>query len=229
MAGVPNNVFGNRIPLIMQLGDSTTYGVGASVDAGFRQTCYVNCQAAGVPYLAIGSINFAGAGNGLAINPWNEGTSGITSESLLTLFNRIQIDSGAPPDIVQMISGVNSLNPTIGNETPATLRSTWSAMLDAAWALRWCAHYQIVIGQIFRTQTSFDNLVQQANAGLATVIASKAYAANVTELPSYGWQPNNVNFYANGDQIHPNDAGYRIIGANMALALAPVIKAARGN
>ena len=212
----PGTNYANFRPKVYCLGDSTTDGVGAANVAAYRTSMYLAARAAGTPIYWIGTQNNPGPDNQLTVDPWHEGIDGITLELLTTnILQRIGTCVYSPPDIVTLVCGTNSLDPAVGNKTPAQVAATLSTTLDAIWAFAWKPTFQIIVYQVFPRLDAVDTAVQAYNALIPSVVAAKSYSANITVGNNYGAvakDPSNYESSPDVSLVHFNDAGYNAMG-----------------
>lgn len=211
------------VPRIYTLGDSTTAGVGASTVPGWRGI-FFDGVAAGRPFFLIGTQQYPGGTpaaqkylGGDPFDPWTDGIPGITAELLLSNYAPNMLAPGpggqGTPDIVIWLAGRNSLDPSIGNESPATLLTTTSNALDYIWSNHdnekpW---FQIVLCEVFRSLDNVDSAIKTYNAGLPAIVASKSYSAHITLIHTYDSTCDNSSCYESTpvvSLVHFNDQGY---------------------
>lgn len=220
------------VTMVVPIGDSITFGVNAETDAGWRERLYNLAAASSDRKIYFtGTQSFAGNGNGLAADPFNEGRPAWCignpngCNSLLTVVGNAA-HRGATVAI--LAAGTNDLAAVLGNQTAAAALASMSTWLDSVWAVRTTPRYQIVLFAILKRLDADNPKVIEFNAGLSDLVASKSYWQNITlcsgmydaiTRPAVG---TGVGGYA--DVVHPNNEGYR----DMATTAWPCLRTAIG-
>lgn len=208
---------GSYVCRVHPLGDSITDGVGSTTQGAWRESCY-NALAS-TPYIRFVGTQTDNPG-GLTANPDHEGIPGATVKSPGIIDRLLHIASFAP-DIVILQGMINDI---LAGDSASTVLATLSTQLDTAWGYRQSPWMQIIQLYGLRTKESHDPTVQLVNAGIAAMVATKSYSANV--IIGDGWYNALADSdYASGDNIHPGDPGYIKLGA----VAAGLIKTARIN
>lgn len=171
------------------LGDSYTAGVGASTPA-FRWTSLV-AQAEGW-----GEANFGEGGSGY-ITKGFEGTSYL---------GRVQDVIRARPDVVVVAGGQNDM--TSNGDIDAAVHATLELLRDG---LPYARMY--VVGPTWPQESPPPNLV-----AIETSVRNAAAEVDAQFIPALDWIAGRPDLMSL-DNIHPNDAGYRLIADRVVAAV----------
>jgi len=226
--------FDRYIPKVMVIGDSIPYGVGCTNIASWRETLYFLAQAAGTPFVFVGSQSFAGGAGGLAVNPQCECYPGAavrndgTHQSLLAL--AVPKIPTYAPDIIILQGETNDAGPGpggLGDSAPTILTSLQTQATNC-WSLRVYAHTKII--QLTAIQR-FDDAGANATlatvrAGLPAMIAGLSFSSAVTLVDIWNSVPFPSGY--SGDNLHPNDAGDTATGNVIWAYLQALLPGARG-
>ncbi len=117
--------------------------------------------------------------------------------------------------IVVFNAGTNDIASNVLNDTAANTITSISTWMDAAWSYRTTPRFQIVLCELLRRLDADNTKVIEVNAGLPAVIASKAYASNVTLIAMYDAITRAVVGQGYNDVVHPNDEGYGDMAARL--------------
>ena len=191
-----------RVPGVVFWGDSIPYGVHNQTLAGPRERLYNLGQAAGAggKFFFQGTQSFAGNGGGLAADPFCQCFPGITLATLTTLtFQQIPFY----PQVSIIWGGTND---AFAGDSAATIAGNLSTEMDNAWAIRQWPWFQLLVCDVLKRydDPAVDLVVQQYNALVPSVIASKAYASSVRFVSVYN-AVSQANYFSDG--LHLLDAG----------------------
>lgn len=216
--GSPCASYQNYIPLVEPIGDSITEGDWSTVLAGWREPVYLSAQSAGAPkaFRFVGSLSTNPGG--LTADPYHDGhpswairnSSGVTGALIDNTAGWI---TQFAPDMLILAAGTNDIG--LLSDSGATVAASLSSWLDVCWNARVKGHMQIAVCTILKRLDASDAQVQAANALFAGVLAGKSYSSHLHLVDMYASITNpsvGVNMH---DAIHPNDAGYTLMGSAM--------------
>lgn len=198
---------------ILPLGDSITDGVGSS-GGGYRVELFRQALANQQNITFVGtSANGPNVVNGMAFPRNHEGHSGFTISGgvLGSLAGLVDAAIGATrPNIVLLLIGTNDVDKNVDlARAPARLGVLLDQITgDAPDAL-------VVVGQIIPTTNAQTNTrVQAYNAAIPGLVQSRAEAGkHVVLVDMFTPFISNPNFAGlMVDILHPNDAGYVVLG-----------------
>jgi lysophospholipase L1-like esterase len=197
---------------IMPLGDSITFGLGSSNQAGYRLDLFELAVTDGHAITFVGRVPAGPTTNvqGQSFPTNNEGYSGSTiNDGNNQLANRVDPAINAnPPHIVLLMIGTNDVFQQVNNP-PSDLGSLLDQITDGAPdALLVVA--QIVPGQ----QAAFNQRVQTYNATIPGLVQERVaegkHLVLVDMFTPFVSNPGGANALLN-DFVHPNDAGYAVM------------------
>jgi lysophospholipase L1-like esterase len=225
--------------LIMPLGDSITQGKSGSSDqGGYRETLWRLARNAGKSIKLVGSqSNGPTTVDGASWTRTHEGYSGYTIDhtSANTAAGR---SNGAltrnmltpnniktyKPHIVLLMIGTNDLS--IGEDMPSIRLAN---LVDTI--LTTDANVLLFVTQITPGPKSnpdtYNNQVTSYNAAISTIVSVRAAAGKHVRLMDMNTPFTSVANYSttllSGGGVHPNDAGYKLMGETWYATLAPLI------
>lgn len=211
----------NTRPIIEMFGDSITYGVGATIYAGYREIIWRSLDAAGLHCAMVGTQK--SSATSFPEYPYCEGYPGITADPTTGIGGHIHPSTAATADIITLAVGTNDIGASGLNASDTV--ANISADLDLIWAMRNSNKLQIGLINILRRLDSYDTTVQAANALLPATIAGKSYAANVTLIDVYA-SCSVAGDYSDGI-LHPNDVGCPKVAAAAYPSFAAMVTQAR--
>jgi len=210
--------------LVMPLGDSITQGKDGSTDqGGYRETLFRLAHAAGKSIQLVGSrTNGPATVDGIAWPRNHEGYSGYTIPALLSNNLTPNNIKTYKPNIVLLMIGTNDLS--VGEDMPdVRLAGIVDTILGADPKLL------LFLTQITPGQTdhvSYNQRVTPYNAAMVGIVSQRAAAGKHIRLMDMNTPfVSNANYstalLANG--VHPNDAGYRLMGQTWYAALSALL------
>jgi lysophospholipase L1-like esterase len=184
---------------IMPLGDSITYGIGSSDDAGYRASLARRLTVTGFRVDFVGSQDAGPAG----ADGDNEGHSGWTIAQL-----DARTDGWLAryrPDVVLLHAGTNDLYRPAGRaDAPQRL----GRLLDRIRRDRPAA--RIMVAQIVGSRRpALQRRITRYNAGVAAMVTARR--DSMVRLVDQGG--------VHAPVVHPDDAGYRVMAANWFAAI----------
>lgn len=207
------------VTTIVPQGDSITFGVNAQTRAGWRELMYQFATATTDQKLYFaGTQSFAGNSNGLTADPFNEGRPGwvvkasaaqVPPASFGSLSDFASTVSNRGATVAILAGGTNDIASNVLNDSAAATASSISTWLDAVWANRTTPRFQIVLFAVLKRLDADDTKVQQLNALMPDVAASKSYWQNIIFCSGmYSAIVRPVVGQGYNDVVHPNDEGY---------------------
>jgi lysophospholipase L1-like esterase len=190
----------------MTLGDSMTAGYKGEDIGGYRGPLYNALVAQGYAPQMVGSVN-CGATPLLPLSQQNcDGAGGNTIGQTTARVNQ-GIVRANNPDVVLLLVGFNSLYYTT-DPVSADLRHL-AETIDAIYAQKPTVRV-IVASLIASTQCCSTGLITQYNAGIPSIVATKAAQGfPVTFVDMYPVVPSSEL----ADYVHPTSEGYRRMAA----------------
>lgn len=192
---------------VWPVGDSIVEGDNAQTLPGWRYGVW-NSAIGGIRFT--GARSYAGVGNYLTANPQHEGHPFYYVRQSAGAANLIDVTTTSAglykPQIVILAGGTNDI--ALNGDSAATVATSISSWLDAAWAIRTAADQKLVLCTILKRLDGNDSTVQAANALLPAVVSGKSYAANITLIDMYAAIRRPVVGQGYNDAVHPNDEGY---------------------
>lgn len=191
----------NYIPKTWVLGDSISAG---STYPAWRYAFYT---AYAGKIQMVGTLFQGGTPDIMPGQEFHDAIGGLsTAQMIVAVLPRM---TTVQPDIVLCMQGINDIE---GGANAATVLSRLSTAYDIIWATGsptkpWL---QIVsIAMLKALIPAYDVVVQQVNAGIPAMIASKPYASHVTFIAGTynSIQPQTISFGAYADEIHPYSPG----------------------
>ena len=219
--GPPCAHYENYVPDVQPFTDSIWYGVGSTLLAGPREPLYFSAVDDGQPLRFVGTVEFAGDGDGLAVDPFCECVPGIHTEDLNDLLFRMD---DFHPRVIVYSCGTNNC---IRGDDPADIVASIAEGFDQiADRVRW-NNYRIVLPAILKTLDGpTDVIVQAANALIPAMIAELPYADKVIYIPEVYASVDAANM---ADDFHPNDDGaVQYAAATWEHGLRAAVIASRG-
>jgi lysophospholipase L1-like esterase len=209
---------------VMPLGDSITQGKdGSSDEGGYRETLFRLAHAAGKSIQLVGSrTNGPATVDGVAWPRTHEGYSGYTIPALLRDDLTPNNVKTFKPNIVLLMIGTNDLS--VGEDMPEVrLAGIVDIILDADPKLLLFLT-QITPGQV--DKASYNQKVKPYNAAMVGIVSQRAAAGKHIRLMDMNTPfLSNANYstalLANG--VHPNDAGYKLMGQTWYAVLSPLL------
>ena len=193
---------------IMPLGNSITRGVSgpSTDDAGYRNDLDALLTAEGVAFDFVGSLS-----DGSGFDTDHEGHDGFRADQILSNLNGYL--TSATPDIVILHIGTNDVS---NNDTPESTRDEIGQILDAITAFN--SSTKIILSSIIPRTDGKDDSTDILNTLLEDLFYQKRDAegqnlfyAGASEVfkqnPSWA-----SDYFASGDNVHPTDTGYNIMG-----------------
>ncbi len=197
---------------IMPLGDSITYGVGSSTDAGYRLPLWNDLKDAGFSIHFVGSIQRGPA----SFDRENEGLPGWKINQIAAkVVNWLKTYR---PNIILLHIGTNDF---VKNDHPAQASARLNQLLNLITTT--LPHVTVIVAQILPLlrSTRLNAEVIAYNATIPRIeqadIASGKHVQYVDmyhAVPPDGMLP---------DQIHPNDIGYALMANVWLHALLPLL------
>jgi lysophospholipase L1-like esterase len=209
---------------VMPLGDSITQGKdGSSDEGGYRETLFRLAHAAGKSIQLVGSrTNGPATVDGVAWPRTHEGYSGYTIPALLRDDLTPNNVKTYKPNIVLLMIGTNDLS--VGEAMPEVrLAGIVDTILSADPKLLLFLT-QITPGQA--DKASYNQKVKPYNAAMVGIVSQRAAAGKHIRLMDMNTPfLSNANYstalLANG--VHPNDAGYKLMGQTWYAVLSPLL------
>ena len=209
--------------LVMPLGDSITEGKDGSTDGGgYRETLFALAHAAGKSIKLVGSqTNGPATVDGVSWPRNHEGYSGYTIPALLRNDLTPNNVTTYKPNIVLLMIGTNDLS--VGEDMPEMrLAGIADTILSAD------PNLLLFLTQITPGRTdkaSYNEKVKSYNAAIPAIVSQRAAAGKHIRLMDMNTPfLSNANYstalLANG--VHPNDAGYKLMGQTWYAALGPL-------
>ena len=222
--------------LVMPLGDSITQGkTGSSDEGGYRETLFRLAHAAGKSLQLVGSqTNGPATVDGVAWPRNHEGYSGYTIDytsantSGRGALTRNDLTPNNiktyKPNIVLLMIGTNDVN--IGEDMPATrLARLVDKILNADPKLL------LFVTQIIPAQKATPDTYNQSansyNAAMVGMVSQRAAAGKHVRLMDMHTPFTSTANYSTAllaDKLHPNDAGYKLMGQTWYAALSPLFE-----
>lgn len=213
---------------IMPLGDSITFGIGARTpvfdQGGYRMELFRRARADGHAITFVGRQ--ANGPMNIVNEPFpsaHEGYPGATiNDGNNQLANRVDAAiSASNPDIVLLMIGTNDVNGNVNNP-PDDLRNLINQITSGA------PEALLVVAQIVPTRTPGTNTrVQAYNTSVANLVRESAAAGqHVALVDMFSAFVNDANFATAllNDDLHPNDAGYRVMAQTWYAAIEGVLR-----
>lgn len=221
--------------LVMPLGDSITQGkTGSSDEGGYREPLFRLAHAAGQSLQLVGSqMNGPATVDGVAWPRNHEGYSGYTIDytSINTggrgALTRNELTPNNiktyKPNIVLLMIGTNDLNN--GEDMPAArLARLVDTILNADPQLL------LFVTQIIpakkATPDSYNQLANTYNAAMVGLVSERAAAGKHVRLMDMNTPFTSTANYSTtllADKLHPNDAGYKLMGQTWYAALSALL------
>jgi len=212
----------------MPFGDSITEGY--NVAGGYRAPLFQRAHAAGHDVTFVGSANDYSVPtvDGVAFPPNHEGHGGYTiddepshnTKGISPLVSK-SMKSYAPAIITLMI-GTNDIN---GNIDVSTAPDRLGALLDSIYAQD--PNVLIVLAQIVPTGSDGTNqAVQKYNAAIPALVSARTSMGRhliLVDMFSTFTAHSDYRTSLMGDNLHPNQAGYDLMGATWYAAVAPFL------
>ena len=193
---------------IMPLGNSITKGVSgpSTDDAGYRNDLDALLTSEGVAFDFVGSLS-----DGTGFDADHEGHDGFRADQILSNINGYL--TSANPDIVILHIGTNDVS---NNETPESTRDEIGQILDAITAFN--SNTKIILSSIIPRTDGKDDSTDILNTLLEDLFYQKRdtegqnlfYAgANEIFKQNSSWA---TDYFSAGDNVHPTDTGYNVMG-----------------
>jgi lysophospholipase L1-like esterase len=213
----------------LPLGDSITQGAG-STGGGYRVELFHQAVSHGKSLTFVGSAASGPAEvDNVAFPRQHEGHGGYTIDGatmgLLSFITDNNTITTFKPDIVMLQIGTNNLKDA-GADVPGTLASL-GKLVDKILADD--SHLLLIVAQIIpmRDDTGTAN-VRTYNAGIPALVKARADAGkHITTADIYSAFVANPNYkadYLPASNVHPNDAGYKVMGAAWYGAVGPLLR-----
>jgi lysophospholipase L1-like esterase len=197
---------------IMPLGDSITFGVGSSTGGGYRIELLREAAAAGQKITFVGTQQSGPTMvDTLTFPRANEGHSGFTITQIANLTdNAIRQTS---PNIVLLLAGTNDFD-GLGQEPTGQAPTRLAALMDRIFTD--APNALLAVAQIIPiTMGNGTALVPPYNAALPALVNARSsqgkHVILVDMFTPFNSTPNFASTIMN-DFLHPNDAGYVIMG-----------------
>ncbi|MBC8132658.1 MAG: hypothetical protein H7X95_06725, partial [Deltaproteobacteria bacterium] len=228
---------------ILPFGDSITDGVGAS-GGGYRIELFRLALLDGkkITFVGTAAPNGPTTVDGVAFPRQHEGHSGYTIDNqpaMGTITARAGISPLVPtvmnatkPDIVTLMIGTNDIQHSLVTNAPERLARLIDSIIAAD------AHTLIVVAQIVPTTDATVNMaIQNYNAAIPALVRARAAAGkHVVLVDMYQVIAGDPGFRITGrtvpnpaigpmnDWLHPNAAGYKLMGAAWYGALKSALR-----
>jgi hypothetical protein len=222
---------------VMPLGDSITFGVNFA--GSYRVELFHRALQDAKTFTFVGSqINGPATVDGVVFPQSHEGHSGYTIDNAtfidptqaVPLQTRVGIYpfvegwiASAHPDIITMMIGTNDVQHNIDvANAPARLGGLMDRILAAD------PHILLIVSKVTPTQTDTLTAAMQAfNAQIPALIQARATAGKHIMLADMYTALTNVTGYQTtlfGDNLHPNQAGYTVMGDAWYAVLATFLR-----
>jgi lysophospholipase L1-like esterase len=208
----------------LPLGDSITQGAHSPAGGSYRQELFHMAVSHGQSITFVGS-QASGPGT-VDARPFpraHEGHGGFTISQLSALVAANNTISTYKPDIVLLQIGTNG--------TCATCDANLQIMQLGPFVdqiLKDSPHALVIVAQITATMDDARNAqVQTYNAGVRALVQSRAAAGmHVATVDLYTPMVNDPTFKTDylADQVHPNGAGYNIVGDAWYTVVGPLLQ-----
>jgi lysophospholipase L1-like esterase len=209
---------------IMPLGDSITDGIdptmGYASNAGYRLELFRRAVAAGHDITFVGTRPPNGPSGDVEGQPFPRDHEGISGNTIAQVAGRVDAALTAnPPAVVLLQIGTNNLYQGMAPDVPGQLAGLIDQITDAA------PDALVVVAQITPLGGQFpNNGVEQYNAAIPGIVQERVNAGKhlivVDQFTRIASAPNFVQQLL-PDDIHPNAAGYAIMGETWYGALEP--------
>jgi lysophospholipase L1-like esterase len=200
---------------IMPLGDSITDGidptVGYASNAGYRLELFRRAVAAGHDITFVGTQPPNGPNGDVEGQPFPRNHEGISGNTIAQVAARVDAALGAnPPDVVLLQIGTNNLYQGMAADVPGQLAGLLDQITDAA------PDALVVVARITPLGAQFpNNGVEQYNDAIPAIVQERVSAGKhlivVDQFTPIASAPNFVAQLL-PDNIHPNAAGYALMG-----------------
>jgi lysophospholipase L1-like esterase len=180
--------------------DSITYGFQSTSGNGYREQLFTRLAASGNTGNKVDFIGSVNAGSMPDNN--NEGHNGATIDQISS-FATSSLQQR--PNIVLIHAGTNDLN---GNVDPSGAPQRLGALIDKVVAA--CPDALVLVAQIVRSSNAATNSrVLTFNKAIPGIVAARqTLGKHVMVVDMYSQVPSN-DF---ADSLHPNNAGYSVMG-----------------
>ena len=211
--------------LVMPLGDSITQGKSGSSDqGGYRETLFRLAHAAGKSLELVGSqTNGPTTVDGVAWPRTHEGYSGYTIVRLTRNGLTPNNVKTFKPNIVLLMIGTNDLS--VGEDMPTLrLANLVDSILSADPSLLLFLT-QITPGRK-ADPDSYNQKVSAYNAAMVEIVRQRATAGRHIRLMDMNTPFTSMANYSTAllaDGVHPNDAGYKLMGQTWYATLSPLL------
>jgi hypothetical protein len=200
---------------IMPLGDSITDGIdptiGYASNGGYRLELFRQAVAAGHDITFVGTRPPNGPNGDVEGQPFPRSHEGISGDTIVQLAARVDAALAAnPPHVVLLQIGTNNLYQGMAPDLPGQLASLLDQITGAA------PDALVVVAQITPLGGQFPaNGVEQYNAAIPGIVQARVDAGKhvivVDQFTRIASTPDFVQQLL-PDNIHPNAAGYAILG-----------------
>jgi lysophospholipase L1-like esterase len=212
---------------IMPLGDSITWGYGATDGGGYRVELFHKALAASQNITFVGSDHTGPPSvDGVAFPPANEGHPSWTIDgSSMGLYPKVQAWlQTSKPDIVTLMIGTNDMSQSIDlANAPERLGRLMDRITETL------PNALLVVAQITPGKSGeLNTKIEAFNAAIPALVTTRQMAgkhvAVVNMYQAFTKNPDFSKAYLH-DSVHPNDAGYPIMGDVWYQSLAGVLPA----
>ena len=215
--------------IIMPLGDSITEGYPDFV-GGYRVELFHQANLAGKNITFVGRRSngpASGMVDGKPFPAGNEGYSGYTIDTAPGFTGISPLTVPAinmfHPHVILLAIGTNDIN---GNLNVATAPTRLGALIDTITTA--APNTLLVVAQIIPTRTDATNTrIQTYNAAIPALVQTRANAGkHVLRVDMYTTYTANANYKTAllVDDLHPNTAGYGLMGRTWYTLIAPFLR-----
>jgi lysophospholipase L1-like esterase len=211
---------------IMPLGDSITDGIDMTIgydsNGGYRLELFRLAVSEGHDITFVGTQAPNGPNGDVAGQPFPRNHEGISGNTIQQVAARVDAALTAnPPHIVLLQIGTNNLYQGMGPDVPGQLSSLIDQITDGA------PDALVAVAQITPLGGQFpSNGVDEYNASILGIVQERAEAGkHLIVVDQFTRIAQTDNFVAQllPDNIHPNAAGYAIMGETWYAAIEPFL------
>jgi lysophospholipase L1-like esterase len=213
---------------VLPLGDSITYGLGSTLGGGYRVPLFAAAVAGGLHLGFVGSqANGPAVVSGEPFPRSHDGYIGYTIEAgggrrglAPVVYNIVR---GAQPHVILLMIGVNDVG--LGLGTGPEIAGRLGAMLETVFMVAPAA--TVLVAQITpNTVTAEAPLLDAYNLALLDVAAQQVNEGHHVQIvdvhDAFTARADWPSLLSDG--VHPNDAGYVVMGDAWFAALGPLLR-----